>query len=158
MITIRPAKPSEHVYIRDTWARSFGPRKFPGWAGDPFFAVRNGFASVTSGQLSPRWWFAMHRAAIDMLLGGHARTPSAHALVAVHSDIPDEILGWLAYSSDGPLTLHYAYVRKDARRKGLAAKLCAHIGVSEADEVRCSHMTPDGEALLASVFGKEAAA
>lgn len=51
--------------------------------------------------------------------------------VACLPDDSDAILGWAVVSSDEPPILHYVYVRKDARKQGIARLLLAGVTRSE---------------------------
>lgn len=53
--------------------------------------------------------------------------PDSVLRVACLPDDSDAILGWAVVSSDEPPTLHYAYVRKDARKQGIARLLLAGV-------------------------------
>lgn len=54
--------------------------------------------------------------------------------IACLPDDSDAILGWAVVSSDEPPTLHYVYVRKDARGQGIARLLLA--GVSRPEKTK----------------------
>lgn len=53
--------------------------------------------------------------------------PESVLRVACLPDDSDAILGWAALSADEPPTLHYVYVRKDARKQGIARLLLAGV-------------------------------
>jgi len=53
--------------------------------------------------------------------------PDSVLRVACLPDDSDAILGWSVISGDEPHTLHYVYVRKDARKQGIARLLLAGV-------------------------------
>ena len=53
--------------------------------------------------------------------------PDSVLRVACLPDDSDAILGWAVISADEPHTLHYVYVRKDARKQGIARLLLAGV-------------------------------
>lgn len=57
--------------------------------------------------------------------------PDSVLRVACLPDDTDAILGWAALSANEAPTLHYVYVRKDARKQGIARLLLAGVDWSE---------------------------
>jgi GNAT superfamily N-acetyltransferase len=53
--------------------------------------------------------------------------PDSVLRVACLPDDSDAIIGWAVISTDEPPTLHYVYVRKDARKQGIARLLLAGV-------------------------------
>ncbi len=129
-VSLRRATRDEERLIIDSWARSFSssvriPRELDCWV-----------------------WHKMHRLWIVEQL------QSCEVLVAVMPDVPDEVIGWVCWEPAGshPLALHYAYVKPDLRRYGVATML-VRAAVEGADErgYRQSHRTPDGQQLMEAV-------
>lgn len=147
-LTIRPATADDIAFVVNTWVRTFGPKPRKGWAGDPFVILRTDFVSHNRGKLAPNVWFDMHRDHVADVV------KRATILVAEHPDVPGTALGWVAFERDtSQATLHFVYVRKDAQRRGVGKALLGASQVLEADELRASHMTDDGEALMAAAMG-----
>ena len=63
-----------------------------------------------------------------------------HRLLIAHvPGEPDAILGWAAYERGAIPCVHYLYVRKDARRQGVARQL-----VGDVTHAEYSHAAPKG--------------
>lgn len=63
-----------------------------------------------------------------------------HRLLIAHvPSEPDAILGWAAYERGAIPCVHYLYVRKDARRQGVARAL-----VGDLEHTEYSHVAPKG--------------
>ena len=73
----------------------------------------------------------------------HVRTllaRDASRLIVAHvPGEPDAILGWAAYEGGAVPCVHYVYVRKDARRHGVARAM-----VGDLDRAEYSHAAPKG--------------
>lgn len=77
--------------------------------------------------------------------------PASRLIVAHVPGEPDAILGWAATEDGSPCCVHYIYVRKDARRQGVASAM-----VGERDvRIEYSHAAP---ARWPNVAGKQGAA
>lgn len=53
--------------------------------------------------------------------------PDSVLRVACLPDDPDAILGWAVITADQPPKLHFVYVRKEARKNGIARMLLAGV-------------------------------
>lgn len=148
-VTVRPARSSELALISDSWVRAFSPAVRKGPLGDAYVSVG---APRRDTKIAPNLWWASHRGIVSGILEACA------VVVAVHPDHPDAVLGWIAFEAglgegqEPTLTLHFAWVRKSARRKGIGSRLLESVlkTVPEdvAPRIRLSHSTPDGERLL----------
>lgn len=77
--------------------------------------------------------------------------PRTRLLVAVAAAHDDTILGWLAYAPMKAARLvHYAYVRKDERRRGIARSLMLVAGLADERPLWFTCRGPDADALLAA--------
>lgn len=117
--------------IYKTWERSFAPRS----AFSPMGKVFNGRG------LKRGAWSEMHRAHIRRTVDGF------EVAVAVEEREPDVLLGWACWDAVRKV-LHYVFVEEPLRRHGVATQMLAHVGWGR--DWSASHMTPEGEALLAA--------
>lgn len=151
-LVLRPARPDELALIADSWVRSFNPQTRKGPLGDAYMSVG---APRLDTKIAPSLWWASHRGVIAGIL------EAAALIVAVHPDHPTAVLGWIAFEAglgelkelaEPTLTLHFAWVRRNARRRGLGSKLLEAVlkTVPEdvAPRIRLTHSTPDGERLI----------
>jgi len=67
-----------------------------------------------------------------------ARPDSVLRVVCLPDD-SDAILGWAALSGEPP-TLHYVYVRKDARKQGIARLLLAGVDWPKSEDPGKTHV------------------
>jgi GNAT superfamily N-acetyltransferase len=113
VIEIRPPRPEEIEEIAKLWARSFEPTAEE-MAGDSF--VRLGRWRTTA--VAPHVWRLAHRQYIEHRL--------RHDLVMV-ADVAGGLAGFVAFSlPEGDrqvLTIHYLYVLRPGRRKGIGRRL-----------------------------------
>lgn len=123
-IDIRPCSDSEMAFVRDSWARSYEDDARPRWC-------------------RKRVWYSGHRDVTTKCLR------DATVSVAVPSNVPGEVLGWVAYDVGRGL-LHYAYVKDWARRKRIATQLVAHAmrDMEQWAMVVATHMTKRGRPFL----------
>jgi len=122
---IRQPKPSDQSYIAATWARSVLSTH----------VYQRHLGSRTGRDVGKQ---------IDEVLD----RPDTRALVCVRDQDRDYIVGWVLYCV-GPAvpTVHYTYVRKDERQRGIAGALLRHIGVQQDAAVVCTSDGPSGAQL-----------
>lgn len=96
MIVVRPLRDDERHMVFSDWIRSY----------------RRGSVDV-AGVDPARFHVGMDRRVRRLLA-------SSIVNVAVHSDVPDSVLGWCCASGE---VIHYVYVKSDARRHGIATEL-----------------------------------
>lgn len=150
-VALRPAQPDELALLADSWVRSFGPQPRKGPLGDAYMTIG---VPRCDTKIAPNVWWEAHRQVVAGLL------EAAAVIVAVHPDHPAAVLGWIAFEAglgageEPTLTLHFAWVRRDARRQGIGGKLLEAVLHTVPDDVapriRLTHSTPDGEQLLAA--------
>lgn len=119
---IRAPRPSDQAYIASTWARN---------------ASGVGFRAFTPGakQLGTN---------IDRVLDA----PTTRAVVRHAERDANRILGYCVYAdAPGVVVVHYVYVRREARERGLAAELLKALGVSRDTPVVCTSLGPDSRLL-----------
>jgi GNAT superfamily N-acetyltransferase len=148
-VTLRPARSAELALISDSWVRSFAPEVRKGPLCDPYMSIGTPRRDT---KIAPNLWWEVHRQLVARLL------EKAAVLVAVHPDHPTAVLGWIAFEAglgaaeEPTLTLHFAWVRRDARREGIGSWLLETALKTVPDDVapriRLTHSTPDGEQLL----------
>ena len=148
-IVLRPAQASEIALISDSWVKSLGPKPRVGPLGDSYMSIGQPRADV---KISPNLWWTAHRMVVGGILDGAA------VIVAVHPEHPDAVLGWIAFEAgigegeEPTMTLHYCWVRKEARKRGIGQKLllaALHTVPEDVEpRIRLTHSTPDGERLL----------
>ena len=139
---LRAVRPDEMALVRDSWARSYGD---PPTRPRPVQRPPRGLAKWL-------WYRAIRRGIITPVMD----EDGASVIVAVLPDVPDEVLGWLCYAPPGahPLQLHYAYVKPDYRRRGVARQLMgAALACADERGPVVSHHTRDGDALVGAVVG-----
>jgi GNAT superfamily N-acetyltransferase len=116
MIELRPPRPDELTEIANLWVRSFDPEPEE-IDGDKF--VRIGRYRTTA--VAPHLWRHAHRAIVELRL--------RHDLVLV-ADIGGKGLGgFISFSLPDDdrewLTVHYLYVLRPGRRRGIGRRLFA---------------------------------
>ena len=132
-LAVRPIRDSEHPLVLDSWTRHFD-------------APTRHYMRIGGESRIASWaWYEMHR---DWV---RARLPSMSVLVATLAG-HDEPLGWVAVTmpdAQHPLVVHYAFVLKLARGKGVGRELMrvAHL-LADGRPARYSHMTSDGRRLI----------
>jgi GNAT superfamily N-acetyltransferase len=97
---ILPMEPDEEILVKDSWVKSY---RDSDWAGT---VSNDRFAEVQ------RWTIT------DLLARG------AIIRVAVNTQGPRRVLGWVCYEAPG--LIHYVYCKHKARGLGLARALLAH--------------------------------
>jgi hypothetical protein len=132
-VIVRPASDSELRWVKATWSRAMRATTVHGATGNK--AVRIG-TRQDGLELDASLFSQAHHALVDRLLG----QPGVRVDVACLPDVPDEPVGWCSYVDTG---LHFVFVVPYARNSGVARKLIAAHGFTQA-----SHMTADGLAYL----------
>lgn len=138
-VLVRPATPEELRLVRDSWTKGAS-------RGDTRLRGERMLKTGTDRGMRRREFAAAHRLWVDVVLEDH----EVHVVVAVAEGEPDEALGWCCWSSPtgAPATLHWVWVRGQARRMGLGRALLAHVREHAAGVPSIAHITPDGSALL----------
>ena len=136
MIQLREARPDELSHVIDSWARSYAR-----------------FSKIPH-DIAPHVWHRLYRVGIRDILS----EPDTRVVVATLSDLPDEVIGWVCWTTfvDHPLNLHYVFVKQEARRRGIASRLvrCALQNVGTRG-YRATHRTWPWKRLEASLFPSE---
>lgn len=83
---------------------------------------------------------------VDRILD-HATTEGR---VAVRADDARAILGWIIFVPAVRPVIHFAYVRRGHRRRGIGAALCIAAGIGRGAPLFYTMRGPDAEALLAT--------
>lgn len=150
-LCIRRGTMADLPYCEDTWSKA-AVKDRGGPLGERWVRVDGGRLL-----LSPKAWHEMQREHIKATLG------RSGVLVGHRADAPDVVWCWLAWDvaaiegtvNEVSITLHYAWTRPELRRRGYASALyqsaMRRSGIDVIRRVRCSHMTPAGEALFAKV-------
>jgi len=79
---------------------------------------------------------------------------NSRVVVACLPDVPDEVLGWIAFEAPGnhPLQVHYMFVKSHARQRGVGRKLYqAALSAAGSRNVVHTHRTSDGDKFLAGI-------
>lgn len=140
-VHIRPMNDTELPLVSDNWSRSFVTAA-------PSDTVRLR-PTATGGALAGWAWYEAHRRYVQGLLQ-HVDT---EVIVATPGSV-DEAVGWCCFTRPAKhaLVLHYTYVLRDFRRRGIGrALLEAARKFSDGREPKWSHMTDDGRALLVAL-------
>jgi GNAT superfamily N-acetyltransferase len=116
-IVIRPAIADDTAFILREWLRTF--------CESPFAA-----------HIDRATFFREHHRVATMQLG-------RGAVVAALPDARDVLCGFLAGAGE---VLHYAYVKPQFRRMGIASEMVGH--VFGDSQITYTHWTPEGRALL----------
>jgi GNAT superfamily N-acetyltransferase len=112
---IRPGLPEDFELVGDSWRRSFS---------DTFEA--------RAPQLSD--YIGAQRQAVAQCL----RTSAV--AVAYSVEEPDEAMGWICYRP--PSVVHYVYVKRDYRGRGIGRELWSHATSAANGRVWVTHRTP----------------
>lgn len=143
---IRPATHDDLPLVFDSWAKSFRlprPRKVAGcglMGSDTFVEL----GSDGKRMVAPNVWGAALTWTVERLAERSA------IAVAYHPSNAEVVVGWVAFeSADGVTTIHYAWVRPDFRRQGVARLLLAKVReLTDDTTLRASFMTRDGREML----------
>lgn len=74
--------------------------------------------------------------------------PESRSIICARDSTPDHILGWIVYAVGiGVPVVHYCYVRREERGKGVNTGLLAHIGVRHDAGVICTSHGPSSTML-----------
>jgi hypothetical protein len=121
---IRAVEPADLAYVRSTWLRSYSESDWAKLCTPPAYweEQKHGGQAYYDGQ----------RVLIEALLS------QSVVLVAEADDglLDGWVCGWPR------TTLHYLYVRKSAKDKGVAGALCCALELVEGQPVRFSHRAP----------------
>ncbi len=82
-------------------------------------------------------------AATARLVDAFLELDTTRVIVACTDTDEARIMGWLAYRVGKPAVLHYVYVRKEYRGKGLCRRLLAQIGASANAPLVATFSGPD---------------
>ena len=121
---IRAVEPADLPYVRSTWLRSYSESEWAKLCTPPSYwqEMKHGGQAYYDGQ----------RRLIEALLA---------RFVVLVSEAEDGLLdGWVC--GWPRTTLHYIYVRKSARDKGIAPALCSALHLEEGEPVRFTHRSP----------------
>lgn len=100
---IRPVEDSHRSFILATWLRSYQA------------------SSPLTKKIPKGLFFERHHDVIERLLA----RPGTEAKVALWAEDPEIILGYAV--TEGPITVHYVYVKPAFRQHGIATALLAEI-------------------------------
>jgi len=131
-VVATPAGPEALGFIVDSWCRSF---------------ERSALATLglPSPEAIPPGMRRLVCSSIHARVKATIAKPTTRALVLVHEDRPEVLLGHLVYEPGTPGTVHYAYVLESLRHMGLASMLLEAAHVSGAS---ATHFTRAGAALF----------
>lgn len=152
-VVLRSPSADELQIVRDTWVNTCKPPVQP--VESPFSKqseswVRVGHNEVGKGNyrwIAPSLFHMAHRGVIEKLL------ETCTVEVAVLPDMPDDVVGWVAFDppSARPLTIHYVYVLGDLRRHKIGTRLFAaalQTGTIDDRLPRFTHLTNYGRKFL----------
>ena len=120
-VQIRQARESDLALVYKTWIDTYAESNFARKVRRALYPVRQ-------------------RNLINQILA----RPTTHVLVACVPDDEETLLGWAVLET--PNVIHYAFMKKDFRRFGIAEDLCRAAG----DAILFSHRTPFGECFIRS--------
>jgi hypothetical protein len=117
------------VAIRAYEPEPDGPFVYKSW----IESYRN---SKRAGVVPGHVFYALHKIAINQLL-----SRGMHIAMAVNPDDRDQVLGFIAWESPGPI-LHYCFTKSIFRRQGVASLLTAYANFAPEGPIFCTHWTP----------------
>lgn len=113
-VVCRPMVPADRSLVLDSWLRTYSH-------------------TAEAIRLGPRYW-TVQEARIERCLR------EAHTLCAfLEGDDPDTVLGWACGIAEPEPTLHYVYVKKDPRRRGIATALTLALGLGRSPKTWMTH-------------------
>ena len=126
-VAVRRANQSDMRFVTSSWLKSF----------------RDGYFANTVGNTT---YYPQQHKVLEQLI------PRSTVIMAVSSEDPDHIFGWICYSKlSGFLCLHYIYVKQPFRGHGLARRLLKLPLDTEDvynDTILHSHQTSTSKAVL----------
>ena len=130
---IRPARATDQAFIASTWTRSIcSTHKVPG-VSSKGHAYQRHIGSAMWNKVSQQVDAVMDRS-------------DSKALVLCRPDDQNALLGYVVYAEvRGVPVVHYTYLRRDERERGLAADLLRAIGVHHGTAVVCTSLGPSSQ-------------
>lgn len=131
MFTLRPTTPREEAFVFAGWIRSsasFVPSKV--------YRPNEGKGPLTTKSMHGKVWTDLLALRICRLM----------PLVMV-AEAEGALIGFVCGDRDAGL-LHYVYVERRFRRRGVASRMLAHIGFDAKKPVTVTHWTPFADLLL----------